>query len=399
LPVPPLNRPSTPYPLETYRPAGEVEPPFILVEGGEKSGKTYTLAEATADPRICHTWWIEIGEKPSANEYGGKIPGARFSIVRHDGTFWSVLSLVEQISVHARDMIDHDRAPMIVIDTAAGVWETVKALGQARTMASPSVQRKIQQNPAARADNHPITQNTWNDVIDEWYRLIRVLQRFPGIAVVISRGKEVTAVDDDGKPTGERTYRVEGHKNLAYDCSAWVRMSRDGKPLVISARTALNPVRPGVDKPRRYEGLPELVFDTLEYRPAPWEPDLAEQAHRQRVAGEPDPVPVDWGGEFAAAQALDVPRDRRDALVSLWRQASEAQQRSRSVPVGLVARIEQAGHAAADAWRIEVSQAWDDAEDEQVQRTTDEAIAAIADMPGENGQPADELLVDDEVSV
>jgi hypothetical protein len=356
-----LTRPPAPYPLETYDPTGEVEPPFVLIEGGEKSGKTYSTVQATGDPRICHTWWIEVGEKPSASEYG-TIPGARFSIVRHDGTLWSILSLVEQISVQARDLITHDAAPMLVIDTAAGVWEAVKALGQARTMASPSVLRKIANNPAARADHHPITQNTWNDVIDEWYALIKLLQRFPGIAVMISRGKEVVAVDDDGRPIdGQRTYRVEGHKNLAYDASAWVRISREGKPIVVGARSARNPLRPGIDRPRPFRSLPHLVFEVLEYRPKPWEPDLDEQAHRQRVAGEPDPEPIDWGAKFAEANGIDQPKARRDALVVLWNEARAEQQKSRSVPIGLAERVGQAGHEAAEAWRIEVAQAWDEA--------------------------------------
>lgn len=348
---------------------------------------TWSVAEATGDQRICHTWWIEINEKPCAREYG-KIPGARYKIVRHDGTFWSILSLVEQISVQARDMLDHGRAPMIVIDTAAGVWEAVKALAQARTMASPSVQRKIANNPAARADNHPITQNTWNDVIDQWYRLIRLLQHFPGIAVVISRGKEVLAVDDDGKPIdGQRTYRVEGHKSLAYDASAWIRMSRDAEPVIISARSTRNPVRPGIDRPRPYRSLPDLLFRVLEYEPKPWEPDLAEQAHRQRVAGDPDPSPTDWGKAFTQANALDQPKARRDALVELWTQAKEAQRQSRSVPTGLIARIEHAGHQAAEKWRIEIMQAWDEAHAEQIRLDVEQNVQGNQADSGDTNNP------------
>lgn len=365
----PLARPQNPYPLETFTPTGDVEPPFIVVEGPEKSGKSFDVVTATTDPRISHCWWFEIGEKPCVSEYAGTIPGAKVAIVRHDGTIWSLLSLVEQISVQARDLVDHGSAPMIVIDTAAGEWDAVRNLAHARTMASPSVLRKIAANPAAIGDSHTISSSTWNDVIDLHYELIRMLQGFPGIAVMITRGKLVTAFDDDGKAiAGEKVYKVEGHKNLIYDASAHVRTFHTGKPLVMYARSAIAPRRPWIDDPRPYEGLPQLVFDALQYKPKPWEPDLVEQAHRQRAAGEPHPVPTDWDKEFAAANSIDQPKARKDALGEVWKRAAIEHQRFRTVPRGLLTRIAAAGHAAADEAAKEWATAWIDAHAEQADR-------------------------------
>jgi hypothetical protein len=200
----PLTRPPVPYPLVVEQPDGEVAPPFVLIEGPEKCGKSWEAAASTADPRICHTWWIEWGEKPCAKEYGA-IEGARFEIVKHDGTFWAVLSIVEQLTERARQMISHNAAPMLVIDTGAGEWRALKGLAHALTMASPSVRRKIANNPAARADKHPIAQNTWNDVIDLHYELIRLLQNFPGIVVVISRRSAPSTPTATRSPASART--------------------------------------------------------------------------------------------------------------------------------------------------------------------------------------------------
>jgi hypothetical protein len=210
-------------------------------------------------------------------------------------------------------------------------------------MASPSVRRKIANNPAARADKHPIAQNTWNDVIDLHYELIRLLQNFPGIVVIISRGKEITAVDTDGNPIpGERSYRVDGHKELAYDVSAWVRMSREGKPLVIASRSTRAPLRPGKDRPRDYKGLGWLVFDVLKFKPKPWqeetppigygevlrqhqqqrwEPDrLSTRTSPRTPANVPQPTPIDWDAQRAAAYAA---RDD-EALREMWKASAAA---------------------------------------------------------------------------
>jgi hypothetical protein len=347
----PLVRPLQPFPLRPYWPSGEVEAPLVLVEGGEKAGKTWEIVKATTDKRIIHTWWIEWGEKPCANQYGA-IAGANFQIVPHDGTFWAVLSLLEQISERAREMVTHDAAPMIVVDTAAGEWKSLRDLAHHRTMASPSVRRKIERDPAARADNHPIPPNTWNDVHELHDEFMRLLKNFPGIAVLISRGREVAAFDASGTPTGDRVYKVEGPRDLAFDCTAWVRMSRTGTHHVIGARSVHAPLRPDIDEPRPFKGLPWLVFDILGYQPRPWtppDPELREQQVHQRAAGDPRPVPQDWEEKFTKAEAVRDPQQRKEALGKLWQSVEWTKDHfpEVSIPPDLVKRIVAAGHKAA----------------------------------------------------
>jgi hypothetical protein len=99
-----------------------------------------------------------------------------------------------------------------------------------------------------------------------------MLMTFPGIVIVTARGKDVAAMDDKGQPIqGTKEYRVEGHKNLAYDASCWVRMYRDKPAIIVGARSVHAGIRPGKDKPRELDpdwSLEGLVFDLLQCDPS-----------------------------------------------------------------------------------------------------------------------------------
>ena len=73
-----------------HRPTGATSWPLILVAGAPKTGKSYTVAELTGSDLIGETFWIEFGE-PTAEEYG-QVPGARYILAEHDGTFNDVLT-------------------------------------------------------------------------------------------------------------------------------------------------------------------------------------------------------------------------------------------------------------------------------------------------------------------
>jgi hypothetical protein len=97
------------------------------------------------------------------------------------------------------------------------------------------------------------------------------LLTFPGIVVLTARGKEVASLDESGRPIeGSKEYKVEGHKTLAYDSSAWVRLSREHAPMVIGLRSVHAGMRPGVDKPKPAPQftLEWLVFDVLRCDPS-----------------------------------------------------------------------------------------------------------------------------------
>lgn len=380
-PVPPLWRPRQPYPLRTRKPTGTVPPPRVLIEGEEKAGKSWTAAAFTGDPRICHTWWVEWSELPCADEYG-RVPGARFELVEHDGVWWSVLSALEQIHEQARKLATAEAVPMLVIDTMGGEWAALTEIGHLRTMASPSVQNRIRRNPQAAAEQHKIPMNVWNDLANLHGEFMRLLHTFPGVVLMLARGKETAALDDDGRPIpGEKSYRVGGQKDLAYDATAWVRMVRNGRHKVIGARSTRAPLRV-TDTPQDFRGLAWLIFDTLGYEPAPWTPPpppparpAAERPSRESTrpdrpanpgqgqqgrqdsqgagrgpagpggrVGDVMPVSTNWDGELRKLlrDERDDPARRREKLQELWSAA-----RLGNAPASVIAKIDAAGKAAA----------------------------------------------------
>lgn len=247
--------------IRTRKPTGQVPWPLILVEGGEKSGKSYLVAQFTACERIGTTYWLDLGEG-AADEYAA-IPGARYEVIVHDGTWPDIIGQVQAVHTEAVRAAAAGEPPVVlVIDSMTAEWDLLKDWVSERARRSPAGRKKLAQDPDA--DIKP-PMNLWNDAAGRHQSLMHLLMTFPGIAIVTARGKDVAALDDSGRPTGSKDYRVEGHKTLAFDCSAWVRLSRDHHPQVVGVRSVRAGIRPGVDKPKLTPdlSLDWLIFDHL----------------------------------------------------------------------------------------------------------------------------------------
>lgn len=253
------------YKLQTRTPTGRVPWPLILIEGSEKSGKSWSAAELSASKKVGQTYWIDLGEG-AADEYGS-IPGARYLVVEHDGSFGQVLAAVEAVKAEATRAAEAGEPPVVlVIDSLTAEWEQLKGIADAKAR-----QRLARKGRRLDPDAEPqISMDLWNEANSRHRKLMTNLMTFPGIVVVTARGKEVAALDSNGRPIeGSKEYKVEGQKNVAFDATVWVRMSRDHAPLVVGARSVHAGIRPGVDGPRKVEGLTleTLVFDILKCNP------------------------------------------------------------------------------------------------------------------------------------
>ncbi|GII87115.1 hypothetical protein Ssi03_51050 [Sphaerisporangium siamense] len=253
--------------LRARRPTGAVPWPLILLEGGEKAGKSWAAAELSASERVGQTYWLDLNEG-AADEYGA-IPGARYLVIEHDGTWGDILASVAAVRDEARRASDAGEAPMVlVIDSMTAEWDLLKDWAANRAKGSQSNQNRLRKDPHAEVQ---VPMNLWNDATARHRRLMTMLMTFPGIVVMTARGKEVAALDTGGRPIeGSKDYKVEGHKSLAYDASVWVRMSRDHAPMVVGARSVHAGLRPGVDKPQPIHdfSLDRLIFDLLKCDPA-----------------------------------------------------------------------------------------------------------------------------------
>lgn len=254
--------------LKTRKPTGAVPWPLILLEGGEKSGKTYACAVLTGSPKVGRSVWLDLNEG-SGDEYG-KVPGARYEVIEHDGSWQSILGQVADAKAEAQADADAGKPPFVlIVDTMTAEWDLLKAWAESRAKGSDFNKRKLAADANAEIQ---VPMNLWNDANSRHRKLMTILMTFPGIVVVTARGKEVAALNEKGTPIeGTKEYRVEGNKNLAFDCSCWVRMYRDKPAVIIGARSVHVGVRPGKDKPRDLRAdwsLEELVFGILKCDPA-----------------------------------------------------------------------------------------------------------------------------------
>ncbi|MFE6186486.1 AAA family ATPase [Streptomyces sp. NPDC056465] len=241
--------------LRTRKPTGIVPWPLILIEGEEGSGKSYSAAEFSASDLIGQTYWIDLAEG-SADEYAA-IDGARYEIIDHTGTFRDILEQIEAVHAEARRAALAEEPPVVlVIDSASALWRMLTTWTQERARRTKKNRLVLEEDPDAAVD---ITMNLWNDAVDRWQRVIHLLQTFSGIVVCLARGKQVSVVDDNGNPVGKlKEWRVQGHKDLPFDSSVWVRLKRDEDPQVIKARS----LRLRVEK-RRPMRLPDFTIEHL----------------------------------------------------------------------------------------------------------------------------------------
>lgn len=252
--------------LTTRRPTGAVPWPVVLLEGPEKCGKSWAAAVLSASDKVGATYWIDLNE--GADDEYGAIPGVRYEIVVHDGSFRQLVEKVEEIRAVAAKAAEAQEPPVVlVVDSMTAEWDLLKEWAHQRAKGSQANQKLLRSDPLAEIN---ISMNYWNDATARHRRLMTLLLTFPGIVVLTARGKETAAVDDSGKPVNNgKDYRVEGNKNLAFDATVWVRMSRDHGPMIVGARSVHHGVRPGIDQPKPTKdfSVEWLVFDVLKCDP------------------------------------------------------------------------------------------------------------------------------------
>jgi hypothetical protein len=293
--------------VQTRPPTGKVAPPLILLEGGEKAGKSWSAAVLSASDKVGRTFWIDLGEG-AADEYGA-IPGVRYEVVIHDGTWNALYANVCEIRDLAHEAADRSEQPVVlVIDSMTQEWELLKDWANHRARESKKGREALAKDPNAEVD---IPRNIWNDANDRHRRLMAKLMTFRGIVVMTARGKDVSATGPNGQPLpGKTGYSVEGQKGLGSDASVWIRLARDSAPIVVGARSVHSGIRPGVDKPVRLENftLESLIFERLRFDPVTAQArDLATPRDAEAIR------------EDALTKGVTL-----DVLQTLWKEARDA---------------------------------------------------------------------------
>ncbi|RBQ05178.1 hypothetical protein DQE82_26910 [Micromonospora sp. LHW51205] len=325
--------------LKTRKPTGRVPWPLILIEGGEKSGKSWACAQFSTSPRIGQMYWIDLGEG-AADEYGA-IPGANYLVVEHDGTWAQIQGAVDAVKAEAARAADAGQPPVVlVIDSMTAEWDLLKDWASDKARQRHNAKARKYNKPLLAADEEPkISMDLWNEAGARHRKLMTTLMTFPGIVLLTARGKDVAALDDKGAPiAGTKDYRVEGHKTLGFDVSCWIRLDRSKPGTVIGVRSVHVGIRPGYDDPielARDWTVENIVFETLRCAPAeahtrdlvalqPAEPD-----DERPVSAPPAARPVSGPPAALSAAATGLLDDLAQCtdetgLRRVWRAAGEA---------------------------------------------------------------------------
>ncbi|MFI6266128.1 hypothetical protein [Micromonospora sp. NPDC051006] len=325
--------------LKTRKPTGRVPWPLILIEGGEKSGKSWACAQFSTSPRIGQMYWIDLGEG-AADEYGA-IPGANYLVVEHDGTWAQIQGAVDAVKAEAARAAAASEPPVVlVIDSMTAEWDLLKDWASDKARQRYNAKARKYKRAELAADEEPtISMDLWNEAGARHRKLMTTLMTFPGIVLLTARGKEVAALDDAGKPIErQRDYKVEGHKTLGFDVSCWIRLDRAKPGTVVGVRSVHVGIRPGYDPAielARDWSIENIVFDTLRCAPAeahtrdlvalqPSEPD-----DERPVSAPPAARPVSGPPAALSAAATGLLHDLAEAtdetgLRRVWKAAGEA---------------------------------------------------------------------------
>ncbi len=308
------------YKLTTRTPTGRVPWPLILIEGPEKSGKSWACAQFSASKRVGQTYWIDLGEG-AADEYGA-IPDANYLVVEHDGSWEQISGAVNAIRDEAQRAADAGEPPVVlVIDSMTAEWDLLKDWTSNR--ARDRYNKKARQNnrPQLGADEEPrVSMDLWNDANGRHRKLMTSLMTFPGIVLVTARGKWAAAIGENGQPIeGKKEYKVEGQKSLGFDASCWIRLDRDRPGTVVGVRSVHVGIRPGYDDPielAKTWTVEGVIFDTLKCEPA--------SAHRRDLAELRPGADAPESPRFTALSLAIESAPDVDTLKRQWEQIQPA---------------------------------------------------------------------------
>ena len=275
--------------IQTRKPTGLAPWPMLLLAGVEKSGKSYACAAFSASDLIDRTFYIEVGEG-SADQYGA-LPGARYEIVLHDGSWKGILAACEAAVAEPTNGKPH----AIVLDSASELWALLS---------------DEQQAIASKRGKETITMDQWAAAKKRWRKVIDTLRASKGPVILTARLDLVTVMDKAGKPTTEKQWKARAEKDLPYEVDGVIELKEPRRPVVAGIRTVAFPVPTGGIVPKNQEAfgldgfLRSLNIDGGEriYIPRKEDPDAFRETQvaddtlaaleAQAAAAEPEQGPM-----------------------------------------------------------------------------------------------------------
>jgi hypothetical protein len=233
-PVVPPYRP-TPRP-----PATGTRWPFILVEGGEYSGKsTHAFKLAAVEGMWSRVLVIPIGE--DVDEFGEIAPHAE--ILPNDGTWHQIIGCVDYAKEAAQAAVAAGELPvLVIIDSMTKVWKLLSEWAENRARSAPSNKAKLQADPNDEPDIAPVF---WTPANKRHEQLVTRLITMPAVVVGTARGRWVTEMDGAGRPTKNKVYSVQAQKDLGFSTTAMIRLEVGQHPTITGLRRVRGGIQPG----------------------------------------------------------------------------------------------------------------------------------------------------------
>lgn len=228
--------------LQTRKPTGLPSWPILLLAGREKAGKSWAAVSASASPLVGRTLYIGIGED-DPDEYA-LIPGADFEIVEHDGTYEGILGAVRG----AVSEPSGEKPTLIIVDSMTRLWNLIGDNMQA-------IANRRAKGRKNAAGDFTISMDLWNVAAEQWSSVMDALRAHRGPVILTARLDPV-AVMENGQPTTQKEWKIQGHKSLPFDATAIIEMRERGQFLITGVKSA----RVQLDKPKQF---PEFTVDRL----------------------------------------------------------------------------------------------------------------------------------------
>lgn len=217
--------------IVTRKPTGNPSWPMLLIAGREKAGKSYASAEASTSDLIGRTLWVTVGED-EPDELGA-LPGARFEIVEHDGTYRGILGA---LTGAAAEPVADGKRNLIVLDSGSRLWDLFCDEQQVEANRRARVKAEKYKRPVPDEDV-TITMDQWNTAKQRWGHCLDALRQHQGPSIITARLEDVTVLDNSGKPTSDRAWKVKAEKNLTYEVGCIIELHSLGESYLTGVKS------------------------------------------------------------------------------------------------------------------------------------------------------------------
>lgn len=218
--------------LRTRRPAKTTTWwPRVLLSGEPGTGAEWAAAEFTGDDRLAASYWLEVGPDANADLYA-QARGADYDVIVHDGTW---LDMYEQLcaaweEAHAAAEAGYPSA--LIVTSMSGVHamlnDTADRIAR-RQHAAALTARGLDPARAFTSEVHvEIHPDVWKRMNRRHQQLMGKVLTWPGPVIMTAR--ETKSPDD--------RWQLRANDQLGFDVTAWVRLTRDDHPEIVSLDTA-----------------------------------------------------------------------------------------------------------------------------------------------------------------